>query len=154
MAVDTQRKSAQSAYRRQKYSARQRGIEWQFTFDSWWAVWQASGRWEQRGRNAGSYVMSRPGDKGPYSPTNVEFIPCEQNSRDCRANHPNQDRSAAGRATLGKGRGWTFVATRRSKPYQVMLGKAYVGIFATQAEAEEAYRAAVGVHSQSFGGVR
>ena len=51
--------------------AKLRKIAWEFTYESWWEVWESSGKWEQRGRGKGKYVMSRIGDIGPYSPSNV-----------------------------------------------------------------------------------
>ena len=67
-------------YRSQKVHAKKRGIGWEFTFETWWAVWQRSGRWSQRGKRAGCYVMARHGDKGPYARWNVSIIPHEQNA--------------------------------------------------------------------------
>ena len=48
-----------------------RGIHWDFTFETWLDVWEKSGHLAQRGRNVGQYCMSRYGDTGPYSPSNV-----------------------------------------------------------------------------------
>lgn len=42
-----------------------------FTFDTWWQVWNESGKWDERGARGGAYVMCRIGDEGPYSPGNV-----------------------------------------------------------------------------------
>jgi uncharacterized protein (DUF433 family) len=69
-----------AAYRTQERNAKTRGIAWNFTMWQWWQVWQASGRWEQRGRGNG-YMMCRIGDQGAYEPGNV-FIAtgCENSS--------------------------------------------------------------------------
>ena len=64
-------KIAKLRYNQQKAGAKSRGIEWLFTFETWREMWEKSGKWEQRGAGKGKYVMSRPGDKGPYSPDNV-----------------------------------------------------------------------------------
>lgn len=69
-------------YRSQRGSAGDRGIDWCFTLASWWAVWQASGKWERRGCAADKYVMARFGDAGPYSPSNVYITTLRENSRD------------------------------------------------------------------------
>lgn len=61
-------------YRAQYHNALRRGIEWQFTLSDRWAVWVTSGRWTQRGRGKGRYVMSRLNDSGPYSSDNVRII--------------------------------------------------------------------------------
>jgi hypothetical protein len=68
------------AYTRQRANARRRGLEWRFTFETWWEVWEASGKWQQRGMGKDKYCMSRRGDKGPYSPENVVIIPFNANS--------------------------------------------------------------------------
>jgi hypothetical protein len=44
-------------------------------FASWLGIWVGSGHWFERGRHRGGYVMSRPGDRGPYSTENVEIVP-------------------------------------------------------------------------------
>lgn len=44
-------------------------------------------------------------------------------------------------SNLGTGRGWTFVKGAK-RPYQVMCGKQRVGAFATQHDAEQAYKTA------------
>lgn len=55
----------------QKSGAKRRGIAWELTFSQWWSIWQESGHWEKRGRGAGTYVMCRNGDIGPYAVGNV-----------------------------------------------------------------------------------
>lgn len=63
--------TAARAYLQQKRSAEHRGIKWQMSFPEWRAVWEKSGRWDDRGRQANSYVMARVQDFGPYAPWNV-----------------------------------------------------------------------------------
>lgn len=58
-------------YARQKAMAKLRNIEWQLTFEEWYAIWLQSGKYDQRGRGVGKYCMSRIGDTGPYSKNNV-----------------------------------------------------------------------------------
>ena len=67
-------------YSVQKRKAKQRGIEWLFTFDEWWELWQASGKWEQRGPQG--YVMCREGDTGPYSSANCRIDTCQNNAKE------------------------------------------------------------------------
>lgn len=67
------------AYRKQKYTAKVRGIEWHLTLWQWWTIWQESGRWEDRGRGNG-YVMCRKGDQGAYSVDNVYIAPARHNN--------------------------------------------------------------------------
>ena len=70
------------AYIAHKARAKYRGIAWEFTFETWWKVWQDSGKWEQRGLNKGQYVMCRHKDVGPYSPQNVRIDTTENNIRE------------------------------------------------------------------------
>src|SRR5258708_22481690 len=69
-------------FKEQKAQAKQRGIPFLFTFDEWRGYWLASGHVRERGVRRGQYVMSRPGDKGPYDVGNVSIIKVEQNSRE------------------------------------------------------------------------
>ena len=75
-------KKQRAAYSIQKRTAKQRGIEWKFTFDEWWAWWKTDDRWDNRGMGADKFVMARLGDEGPYSPENVYCTTHEQNGRD------------------------------------------------------------------------
>lgn len=70
------------AYVAHRDSAKQRGIGFEFTFEEWLAVWIESGKLSQRGRKKGQYVMSRPGDAGPYRVDNVRIITVGENARD------------------------------------------------------------------------
>ena len=79
-------------YSAQKRKAKQRKIEWQFDFDSWWKVWQDSGKWEERGDERGRYCMSRRGDTGPYSVDNVYINLFEENSKESALQHGFQKR--------------------------------------------------------------
>lgn len=67
------------AYQFQRCKADERGIRWDFTIHTWWAVWEASGKWPERGKLAHQYVMGRHGDEGPYAPDNVSIITVKQN---------------------------------------------------------------------------
>ncbi len=73
-------KTPAGRYHSQKERARQRGIPWLFTFDSWAQVWSDSGKWTQRGDGRGKYCMARRGDAGPYSPENCVITKWECNS--------------------------------------------------------------------------
>lgn len=69
-------------YAGHKSSAKQRGIAWEFDFHDWMTVWDKSGKFSQRGRKVGQYVMARFGDVGPYSVDNVKIILCSENLRE------------------------------------------------------------------------
>jgi uncharacterized membrane protein len=64
-------KEAKQKYNRQKFNAKPRGIPFLITFEEWCYVWEQSGKWEQRGKGRGKYVMARFGDKGAYEIGNV-----------------------------------------------------------------------------------
>ncbi|MBS0427139.1 MAG: hypothetical protein JSR41_07610 [Proteobacteria bacterium] len=138
-----------NAFRMQKNAAARRGIEWHLTFEQWLAIWQASGKLDQRGIGKDRFVMARHGDVGPYALGNVEIITHSQDAKDSRANHPRET-SLAGVMNAGTGRGWTFVRRRR-RPYQVYLSKKYIGCFATAEEAESAYALAAVRHLEAHG---
>lgn len=57
------------AFTMQKNNAKRRGIEWKLTLAEWWAIWQASGKWDERGR--GRYGLLRHGNTGPFVIGNV-----------------------------------------------------------------------------------
>ncbi len=61
-------------------NARQRDIAFLLTFDEWWSIWNASGKWEQRGARKGHYVMARLGDAGPYAVGNVRICTHAENN--------------------------------------------------------------------------
>lgn len=134
-------------YLYQRQAAFKRGVGWEITFPEWLEIWIASGQWINRGSGIGKFCMARNGDIGPYKVGNVSIQLCTQNSRDgIKKAHEAINRKAKGGAfNTGKGRGWTFRAGRLN-PYQVLVGKKYIGIFSTQQAAEEAYRVACEVH--------
>lgn len=67
------------AFARQRHQAKQRGIEWDLDFAEWWAIWESSGKLNQRGRGKNKYCMARKGDSGPYTLGNVKIITFQQN---------------------------------------------------------------------------
>jgi len=69
-------------YTQHKSNAKMRGVEFLLTFEQWKDWWIATGKWEQRGKLRGQYVMRRHGDIGPYSIDNVFCGVTEENVRD------------------------------------------------------------------------
>ncbi len=59
----------QTQYTNAKTCARNRGIEWLFTYDTWVDWWGDD--IDNRGCKVGQLVMARTGDVGPYHPDNV-----------------------------------------------------------------------------------
>jgi len=66
-------------------NAKTRGIEFELTFDEWLGIWEKSGKFSQRGKKKGQYVMARFGDIGPYAVGNVKIILCSENIQEARA---------------------------------------------------------------------
>ncbi len=76
------RDSPRDRYAQHKSSAKQRGVEFDMTFDEWWQIWQS--RFEQRGRQAGKMQMCRAGDVGAYRSGNVRIASIEENRAEQR----------------------------------------------------------------------
>ncbi len=70
-----------AAYGNHKHSAIKRGIPFLYTFEQWSEWWLTDDRWSRRGRKAGQLQMSRKGDRGPYSPDNVECVTKEEKQK-------------------------------------------------------------------------
>jgi hypothetical protein len=64
----------------QKYEAIKRGIDWQFSYDTWVEWWGDD--YQHRGKGKGKLQMCRYNDTGPYSPTNTYKATQEQNLKD------------------------------------------------------------------------
>lgn len=79
--VKNYEKTPKGRFNRQKANAKQRGVEWQLTFEEWWQIWQESGKWEERGTGEKNYCMSRKHDDGPYAVGNVRIITNKANSK-------------------------------------------------------------------------
>lgn len=69
-------------YKKHRYSAEQRGIEFKLTFSKWIEIWEESGQLDNRGREVGKYVMARFGDKGGYEVGNVKIVLSVENNRE------------------------------------------------------------------------
>ena len=64
-------------YHTQRLGAKQRGIDWQFTYETWVEWWGED--IVNRGHYSGQLVMARFNDEGPYHPDNVKKITCNEN---------------------------------------------------------------------------
>ena len=93
-------KTPRGKYHVQKSRAKERGIPFLLTFEEWWDIWLASGKWEQRGRRSGQYAMARPGDQGPYARGNIEICLVQKNVGDSNQHNynPVERRSASMKA--------------------------------------------------------
>lgn len=74
------RGTATRAFIQQRQNAHGRGIPWRLTLWEWWMIWQESGKWDQRGKRLGQYVMCRIGDTGAYEIGNVYIDTCSNNT--------------------------------------------------------------------------
>lgn len=79
-----------TAYMKHRQDAKMRGVPWLITFEEWWSVWDASGKWPERGHCSGQYVMARYGDRGPYAVGNVRIITCNENVAEMHAVNPQR----------------------------------------------------------------
>ena len=85
-------KTPKGRYHQHKGKATARGIPFLLTFEEWWDIWQASGKWEQRGTRADQYVMARFGDRGPYERSNVRICLAGDNTDEMRQGLPPRSR--------------------------------------------------------------
>lgn len=70
------------AFNSQRCHARDRGIEFKFSFPEWLRIWRASGKLAERGRLPQQYCMARFGDVGAYETTNIKIITNLENWRE------------------------------------------------------------------------
>ena len=116
------------AYGSQRANAQRRGIEWQLNLQEWWQIWQASGKWSDRGRDG--FVMCRHGDLGPYALGNVFIGTSAENASTRKGNSGLLPRGVS----LQNGK--TYAAKRSIGGKQTHLGT-----FKTPEEAHAAYLA-------------
>ena len=69
-------------YNQHKASAKSRGIEFDLTFDEWWAIWAE--HFNQRGRRSHEMNMCRTRDEGGYSVGNVRIDTSASNQAEKR----------------------------------------------------------------------
>src|SRR5262245_57226469 len=86
-------------YRAHRANAQARGIPFRLTFKQWVAIWNGSGKWNQRGNRPGQYCMMRPGDHGAYEIGNVRIALNAENHGDKCRNYPmfGEDNPAFGK---------------------------------------------------------
>jgi hypothetical protein len=69
-------------FSQQRMNALTRNIEWDLTLWEWWQIWNESGKYSQRGKEKGQYVMARYGDHGGYTKENSYITTAEENIKD------------------------------------------------------------------------
>ncbi len=78
-----------SPYHTQKAYAKQRNIEWHFTYDIWIQWWGDD--IINRGPRKGQLCMARFGDTGPYHPDNVRKATCAENQNEAHRGRKRSD---------------------------------------------------------------
>lgn len=73
-------KTPKHAYSQHRSNAKARGIEWEFTFEEWWAMWEP--HFWNRGNKKWMFHMCRYRDRGPYSPGNCRIDTIEENRKE------------------------------------------------------------------------
>jgi len=111
-------------YYSQKCAARQRDIEWHFTYESWIAWW--GNDIVNRGRQQGQLVMARLGDTGPYHPDNVYKATTKENHNEAHLGKPahNKGKSASEQtkqkmSISRKGRKNSLEAIEKTKQFHI-----------------------------------
>ncbi len=92
------------AFRTQKWDANRRGILFLLTLKEWITWWEAQlgPNWQdKRGHLKGQFVMSRPGDVGPYSLRNIR---CIQSGENVSEAHKGKQKSEVHKQRIGAGR--------------------------------------------------
>lgn len=91
------------AFGSQRNNAIKRDIPWSISLWEWWLIWQDSGKWKERGREAEAYVMCRFRDEGGYEVGNVYIATLRHNStlqpnNPYRRSHPDFEKAIASRS--------------------------------------------------------
>lgn len=68
-------RTPRGAYCRTLQAAKRDGYAVTLSFGEWWQLWQQSGRWEQRGRGHGKYVLIRRDKTKPLAVDNAVIVP-------------------------------------------------------------------------------
>jgi hypothetical protein len=74
------RTEARIRYAQHKRHAAERGIDWEFTFEEWCAIWEP--HWERRGPRKDQLGMCRTRDEGRYRDGNVRLDTPHGNAAD------------------------------------------------------------------------
>ena len=78
-------------FQQHRANAKQRGIEFDLTFDEWWAIWEP--HFHNRGSASTQFNMCRTRDEGAYRTGNVRIDTA-------RANHAEDQVTITRRATI------------------------------------------------------
>lgn len=81
-------KGPRRRYIEHRANAQKRRIPFLLSFEEWWEIWQASGKWDRRGNRRGRYCMARYSDQGAYEVGNVSICLIETNRAERNFNYP------------------------------------------------------------------
>ncbi len=76
------KRSSRAMYYDQRKISRKRNIEFDITFEDWFAWWEATGKFHLRGPYVGNYVMARFNDMGAYRLGNIKCITVTENQNE------------------------------------------------------------------------
>jgi hypothetical protein len=91
-------KRPRSRFSIQKAHAKERGIEFDLSFEDWWSLWEQSGQWDNRGRKPEQYCMARAKDHGAYTLGNVSIVQVGSNLDEQLASGKHVGRKLTGNA--------------------------------------------------------
>lgn len=103
---------ARYAFQCHKDSAKRRDIPFLLTFEDWWSVWDASGKWKERGLGSDQYCMARNGDAGAYEIGNVRICTGRENRAEARKGKPLSEAHRKALVEAWKKRGPVSAAQR------------------------------------------
>lgn len=115
-------KQPRVSFEAHRRDAAERGIAFLLSFDQWWALWEQSGHWHERGRERGKYCMARFGDCGAYEQGNVRIVTSGENHAEYKCSAETRARISAarrGRRCSAKTRAKISAAARRRGPPSV-----------------------------------
>ena len=100
MGPDPEEHRRYRVFIQQRNQAQWREEGWTITFDAWKQIWADSGQWLNRGRERGTYCMSRLDWSLPWTAGNVAII-----TREAHARLQGDARAA----------GWSSIAQKRAR---------------------------------------
>jgi hypothetical protein len=69
-------------YNVQKGKAKKLGVDWELSFDSWYALWSLSGKLDQRGNKGNEYSLTRRDSSKGFSTSNCIIRTNSENAAD------------------------------------------------------------------------
>ncbi|CAB3784412.1 hypothetical protein LMG28138_01804 [Pararobbsia alpina] len=105
------------AFKSQRNNAKERGIEWDMTFDEWWTIWEPY--FHMRGRGTNDLCMARTGDMGSYKVGNVYLTTHLGNARDYHAPRNAEKQRKQEQADRYWGRNDPYAEAKSHRAYKI-----------------------------------